>query len=135
MNQLFLPLGRVLMALMFLLSGAAKLASAHVLTAGYVGSEGFPLSTVQAVAWGSVESALAILLIIGYRVRLTTLSLALYVLLMNLFFHKFWAVEPEFQFAQQVLFMKNLAIVAGLFACAGCAQEHRSSPATRVSKV
>ncbi len=121
MDRQFFVTGRVLLALMFLVSGLAKLASTHVLTSGYVGSDGFPLSSAHAFAWGAVETLTALLLALGYQVSVTATALAAFVLLTNLVFHRFWAFEPEFQFAQQVLFMKNLALIGGLITIAASA--------------
>ena len=122
-RQLFVA-GRTLMALMFLVSGLAKLASTHVVTAGYVGSDGGTLSTEVALALGLFETSTALLLVIGYRVKAMALMLAVFVMLSNAVFHRFWAFDPEFQFAQQVLFMKNLALIGGLIVLASSAHTH-----------
>lgn len=121
MDRQFFVTGRVLLALMFLVSGLAKLASTHVVTSGYVGSDGLPLNTLYAWAFGIAEALVALLLAIGYRVPIMASTLAVFVLLTNFLFHRFWAFEPEFQFAQQVLFTKNLALLGGLISIAASA--------------
>jgi hypothetical protein len=41
---------------------------------------------------------------------------------LNGLFHRFWEVEPEFEFARQILFFKNLGLAAGLLVIAGSAK-------------
>ncbi|MEO8542546.1 MAG: DoxX family protein [Burkholderiaceae bacterium] len=113
--------GRILIATMLAISGLAKLASTHVQTTGYVVSDGFPLETAPALLLGAMEILGGICLGLGYRIRLTALAMALLVIGTNLLFHHFWTFAPEFQFAQQLLFMKNLSIAGGLFMLAGIA--------------
>lgn len=113
---------------MFVVSGLAKLASTHVQTAGYVVSEGFPLSTEPALAMGVFETLFGISLGLGYKIRLVALALAAYVLVTNLLFHRFLVVAPEYQFVQQLLFMKNVLVIGGLFVVAAIAGESESKP-------
>ncbi|MBP9929956.1 MAG: DoxX family protein [Rhodoferax sp.] len=113
--------GRILLALMFIVSGLAKLASTHVQTTGYVVSDGFPLDTVPAWVMGTFEVVCGLCLAAGYRLRLVAPIAAVFVLGTSFAFHAFWAVEPEYQFAQQLLFMKNLSLVGGLLLVAGAA--------------
>ena len=113
--------GRILIATMLAVSGLAKLASTHVQTTGYVVSDGFPLETAPALLLGAIEILGGICLGLGYRMRFTALVMAGLVLGTNLLCHQFWTFAPEFQFAQQLLFMKNLSIAGGLLLLAGIA--------------
>ena len=116
--------GRILLALLFVPAGIAKiakLASTHVQTTGYVVSDGFPLDTVPAWVMGTFEVVCGLCLAAGYRLRLVAPIAAMFVLGTSFAFHAFWAVEPEYQFAQQLLFMKNLSVVGGLLLVAGAA--------------
>ena len=36
-------------------------------------------------------------------------------LLASVLFHNFWAMAPDKQFLQQLMFMKNLAVAGGMF--------------------
>ena len=123
--------GRILLATMLVVSGLAKLASTHVQTTGYVVSDGFPLSTEPALLLGTFEILSGIWLGLGYKLRWVALALAAFVLVTNFVFHGFWAFAPEYQFAQQLLFMKNLSVIGGLLlvaAIAGAAESQSSDP-------
>lgn len=110
--------GRILIAVMFGVSGLAKYASIDF-TAGYVASEGLPLDTPYALLLGSMELIAGIAIGVGFRTRITALLAAVYLFILNLALHRFLSVEPQFQFAQQILFMKNLTIIGGLIFLAG----------------
>ena len=43
-------------------------------------------------------------------------GLAAFTLLASLIFHNYWALPAEQQMMQQLMFMKNLAVVGGLLA-------------------
>ncbi len=111
--------GRSLIALMFLVAGIARVASTHVVTAGHVASDGPPLDTMLALSLGSLEVAGACALGFGFKTRWVALGLATYSLITNFTFHNFWSVEPQYQFAQQLLFMKGLTVVGALLILAG----------------
>lgn len=117
--------GRIILATMFVVSGLAKLASTHVQTTGYVVSDGFPLSTEPALLLGAFEILSGIWLGLGYKLRFVAPALAAFVLVTNFVFHSFWAFAPEYQFAQQLLFMKNLSVIGGLLLVAAIAGRGR----------
>ena len=106
--------GRVLLALMFVLSGFGKLANVAG-TAGYIASGGLPAATALAVLVGLFEVVAGLALAVGFKARWAALGLALFTLLASLLFHKFWAAPAEQQMMQQLMFMKNLAIAGGMF--------------------
>lgn len=118
--------GRILIAIMLGVSGLAKYASIDF-TAGYVASEGLPLDTPYALGLGSIELLLGIAIGAGFRVRISAFLAAVYLFVLNLALHRFLSVEPEFQFAQQILFMKNLCIVGGLIFIAGVGESGSQS--------
>lgn len=106
--------GRILLALMFVLAGISKLAGLQG-TAGYIGSVGLPAPMALAVLTGLFEVAAGIALAVGWRARWAALGLALFTLVASVIFHRFWAVPADQQMVQQLMFMKNLAISGGLF--------------------
>ena len=116
--SLLTPLGRLLLALPFIVSAPGKL-MAPVATAGYMASAGLPNSTSLAVAVGLFEIVAALALIAGFKARWAALALALFTLAASLMFHRFWDVPVEQQFVQQLLFTKNIAIVGGLLFLTG----------------
>jgi putative oxidoreductase len=107
-------IGRILLALMFVLAGISKLTGLQG-TAGYIGSVGLPAPMALAVFTGLFEVAAGIALAVGFRARFAAVALALFTLLASLLFHRYWAVPADQQMVQQLMFMKNLAVAGGLF--------------------
>lgn len=106
--------GRVLIALMFILAGFGKLANIEG-TAGYIASGGLPFASVLAVVVGLLELFGGIAIAIGFQTRWAALALGLFTLAASVLFHKFWAVPADQAFVQQLMFMKNLSVAGGLF--------------------
>lgn len=106
-------LGRVLLALMFLLAGLNKFAGLEG-TAGHIASKGLPLPQVLAFATALLEAVAALMLIIGWRARWAALALAAFTALATLIFHNYWTLPPDQQLVQQLMFMKNVSVIGGL---------------------
>ena len=120
LNSLQNPLtliGRVLLALLFVPAGFGKLVG-FAGTVGYIASKGVPLPEVAAAIAVAVELGLGILLLVGYQARWAALAMGLFTVVITFIFHNFWAVPPEMVMMQKMSFMKNLAIVGGLFTIA-----------------
>ncbi|MBN8483970.1 MAG: DoxX family protein [Sphingomonadales bacterium] len=100
--------GRILLALIFLLSGLGKLADPAG-TAAYVASAGLPAPVLA--AWGAaiLETVGGIVLIVGFRTRIVALALAGFSVIAAVFFHAQFADQN-----QMIHFLKNLAIAGGL---------------------
>ena len=107
------PVGRVLLAFMFILSGFGKI-TGYDGTAAYMASKGLPMVGVLLPLTILTELGGGILLAIGYKARWAALALAGFTILAALIFHNFWAVEAAQKMAQQINFMKNVAITGGL---------------------
>jgi putative oxidoreductase len=100
--------GRLLMSLIFILSGVGKLA-APAATIGYIASTGLPLATLGYAAAVIVELGGGLLLLAGYQTRLVAVVLALFSLVTALVFHHALGDQN-----QMIHFMKNLAMAGGL---------------------
>jgi putative oxidoreductase len=109
--------GRILLALMFVMSGFGKLGNVAG-TAGYIASGGLPFPSLLAVLVGVLELFGGLALALGFKARWAALALGVFTVLASVLFHKFWAVAPEQQFVQQLMFMKNLAVAGGMFVVA-----------------
>lgn len=109
--------GRVLLALMFITAGYSKLTNLGG-TAGYIASGGLPFPAVLAVGVGLLELVGGLALAAGFKARWAALALGLFTLLASVLFHKFWAVAPEQQMVQYLMFMKNMAVAGGMFVVA-----------------
>lgn len=107
----FAPAGRILVGAFFVLAGISKLMDVAG-TAGYIEAMGLPASTLLAVLALIVEIGAGGALIIGYKAKYAAVLLAAFVLIVSFPFHgpKMWADNPM----QQILFMKNLAIMGAL---------------------
>jgi len=106
-------LGRVLMMLLFLISGWGKLTGFQG-TVGYMGTVGAPMPMVAAGIAVVMEFGVGIALLIGFWTRPLALLMALFVLGTALIAHTFWNVEGAMQTANMVQFYKNLSIMGGL---------------------
>lgn len=106
-------IGRILLALMFVLSGFGKLADVQG-TAAYVASGGLPAPAVLAVAVGLLELLGGLALVVGFQARLAGLALGLFTLAASVLFHPYWAVPADQQFVTQLLFMKNISVAGGM---------------------
>ena len=106
--------GRVLLALMFIMAGYGKLTSLQG-TAGYIASGGLPAPMVLAVLVGLLELVGGLALVVGYQVRWVGLALALFTLAASVLFHAYWNAPADQQMVGQLLFMKNLSVAGGMF--------------------
>ena len=120
MNALQNPLAllaRLLLAALFLPAGISKIGG-FADTAGYIGSVGLPMPELGAAIAIAVEVLGGIALIVGFGTRWAALALAVFTLVASFFFHAYWALPAEQQMMQQLMFMKNIAVVGGLLAVA-----------------
>lgn len=107
-------LGRLLIAQIFLISGFNKI-TGFAGTVAYIGSKGLPMPELLAAGAATLELAGGVLLILGWKTRWAALALAVFTLFAALLFHNFWAMPPEQAQNQMIHFMKNLALLGGLF--------------------
>ncbi len=112
-NPALIVTARVLLALMFVLAGFSKLAGLAG-TTGYIASKGLPMPAVLAVASGVLELIGGLALAIGFKARIAAGALAVFTLLASLLFHNFWAMPAEQVMVNQLMFLKNLAVVGGM---------------------
>lgn len=111
-NAALILAARVLLALIFVLSGFSKLADPAG-TAGYFEAVGLPLPYVTAWAVGILELVGGILIVAGFWTRITAAVLALFCVASALVAH----FDPADQM-QMIMFMKNLAIAGGFLVLA-----------------
>ena len=100
--------GRLLLAAIFLISGAGKLA-APAMTIGYIGSMGLPFPTLGYAIALLVELGGGLLLVLGFQTRLVALALAAFAIVTGLVFHHAIADQN-----QLIHLLKNFAIAGGL---------------------
>ncbi len=106
-------IGRILIALIFLLSGYGKLTGFDG-TVAYIASKSIPMPQFAAVGAIIVEVCGGVMMVIGWRARLAAAALFLFTALAALLFHNFWAVPADQAQNQMIHFMKNIAMMGGL---------------------
>ena len=97
--------GRILLSVLFLLSGVGKI-GAYGGTAAYMSSAGVPGVLLPVVIATEVLGAIAIIL--GWQTRVAALLLAGYSLLAAVIFHTNFADQIE-----MIMFLKNVSIAGG----------------------
>ena len=97
--------GRILIALIFVLSGLNKIIAIEG-TQGYMEAMGVPGALIYPTILFEVGAGLAI--VIGYQTRVVALALAGFCLVTAFIFHNDLADQTQF-----VMFMKNVAMAGG----------------------
>jgi len=116
-QNLTVLVGRILLGLLFLVSGFGKLAGFEG-TVGYISAQHLPLPALLAVFTIVVELGGGIALVTGVWTRHAALVLAGFTLLAAFVFHAFWSAPDAAKAMQQIQFLKNLSIAGGLFVLA-----------------
>ncbi|TXD63890.1 DoxX family protein [Ralstonia sp. TCR112] len=107
-------LARILMMVLFVMSGWGKLAGFHG-TVGYMASTGAPMPMVAAAVAVVMEFGVGIALLIGLWTRPLAILMALFVLGTSFIAHSYWDMEGAMEAANKIQFFKNLSIMGGLF--------------------
>ena len=106
LQDLAAPLGRVLLALMFVMAGISKI-SGYSGMQGYMESMGVPGALLPLVIALEVLGGLA--LILGWHSRLAAFLLAGFTVMATLIFHANIGDQTQY-----LMFMKNLSVTGGL---------------------
>lgn len=106
--------GRILVALIFVISGAMKIGG-FAGVAGYIGSKGLPMPEVLAALTIALELGGGILLVIGWKTRVVALLFFLWLIPTTLLFHKFWGIDAAQVQNQFNNFMKNVSIMGAMW--------------------
>jgi putative oxidoreductase len=106
--------GRVVLAALFLWSAYTKLVYMDG-NVGYMKAYGMPAA--ELLIWPAllVELVAGAMLLLGWKARWAALALALFTIPATFIFHAYWGVPADQVLNQQIHFMKNLAILGGLF--------------------
>lgn len=118
MNKLLLTIGRIMLALYFLIPGIMKFVSwdMHI---GLMEKHNMPLVPVLLAAAGIFQIIAAILLITNRYTAIVALLLAGLVLVINVNLHDFWNLTGIEGGHEMQNFIKNLGIFAGLLVLSG----------------
>jgi len=107
-----LLLGRVLLALLFLIFGLQKLDYSG--TVQYMIHVGLPLPNLAALVALVMETIVPLALIIGVATRPLALLLAVYTAATAVIAHHYWTMTGMDRFANEINFYKNVSIIGGL---------------------
>jgi putative oxidoreductase len=109
--------GRILMSILFLFSGTMKIRLWPMFTGLLVGKH---LPAPQAALAGAllIELVGGLCVLVGFKIRLASLVMFLYLIPVTVLFHNFWAFSEAMRQGMLVHFLKNIAIMAGLLAFA-----------------
>jgi putative oxidoreductase len=109
--------GRIMLALMFIISGFDKL-GAFEETTGYMASAGLPavdaLLELLLILTILIELGGGAAIVLGWKTRSAALLIFFFTALVTLVFHRFWTVPPDEAVVQQLMFMKNVSVMGGL---------------------
>jgi putative oxidoreductase len=107
------PLGRLLLAGLFLMSGVNKVTNWEG-TMTHTKQAGVPMAEVALPVATALEFLGGISVVLGLYARLGGLALLLFLVPVTYYMHAFWNVEPTEQMTQTISFMKNVTIMGGL---------------------
>ena len=106
-------LGRILLALLFVVSGIGKI-TGYAGTAAVMASKGLPLVDILLPLTIAVELGGGLLLALGWKARWAAAALFLFLIPTTLIFHQFWGIDPKLVQMQKIHFLKNVAIMGGM---------------------
>lgn len=112
-NSIVPLLARVLLSLIFLMSGISKIFNFGQ-TASYMGNVGLPMPEILLVATIVIEVVGAVMIVLGWGARWAGLIIFLWLIPTTFLFHAFWDVPPDRMRSEMNSFMKNIAIMGGM---------------------
>jgi putative oxidoreductase len=112
-NQFGPLVGRILIGMIFLLSGLSKIGG-FAGTAGWMTSKGVPMAEVLLAITMVIEIGASAMIISGFKARLGAAALFLWMIPVTFVFHNFWSMPAAEQQIQMIMFMKNLGLMGGM---------------------
>lgn len=115
--------GRILIALIFVLSGFAKLtdpgtAENAYSAAGMVAGKGLPAPVILTYLAGLLELVGGLAIIVGYQTRIAAWALAAFSVVAGFLFHFGATGDATQDYINQIMLMKNLAMAGGFLVLA-----------------
>src|SRR5580658_8434460 len=102
-------LGRLLFALIFVMSGPRHFMSS---TIAYAASQGVPLASIAVPVSGLIALLGGLSILLGFRAKLGAWLIALFLVGVTPMLHNFWTVaDPMMRQMQMIMFMKNVSML------------------------
>jgi len=114
--------GRVLLSLIFILSGLGKLFHFHD-SAAMMAGKGMPAASLLLAGAITFEIVGGLSVLTGFKARWGALALIVFLIPTTLIFHNFWAAQGMAQQDQMAHFMKNLGLIGGLLLLASYSKD------------
>lgn len=106
--------GRILISLIFITGGYQKIGGwSH--TAAMMSAKKMPAVPFFLAMTILLEAGGGLLLAAGYQAHVVAGILGLFMIPVTFLFHNYWAFDGMERMMQKISFMKNLAIIGGLF--------------------
>ncbi|GIV53730.1 MAG: hypothetical protein KatS3mg039_0248 [Candidatus Kapaibacterium sp.] len=106
-------LGRVLLCLLFLVSGITFHFTSDAIQ--YAEAQGVPAASLLVPLSGVLAIVGALSVMLGYRAKLGAWLLVIFLVPVTLMMHNFWAIaDPMQRQVQMIMFMKNLGLLGGV---------------------
>ena len=112
-QDIILLVGRMLLAVIFVLSGYAKITNFNN-TAVYMAHAGLPQTDVLLILSIIIELGGGLLIAVGWQARWAALVIFLYIIPVTLVFHAFWTADSAHFQSEFNNFFKNIAIMGGM---------------------
>lgn len=110
-------LGRLLITYIFVTSGLAKILAWDGNVA-YMATRHLPFIPALLAIAMVIELGGSLCLVTGYQVRTAAMIMFLYMVVLTILFHNYWAFSGNLAGVQETHFRKNLAIMGGLLVLA-----------------
>ncbi len=140
---MFVAIGRILFAVLFVFSGASKLldiaATAQGITekvaipavlATYTGQletmTGMPIAQLLAIAAGAIEVICGLMIALNFGARFFAIVLVLFVATVTVYYHDFWDMTGPDRLNNMIHALKNLSLIGALLIIAGYPRPYRS---------
>jgi len=109
LSRYLAPAGRLLFSAIFLIAGPGHF---RATTIAYAAAQGVPLASVTVPLSGVLAILGGLSVALGYKARWGAWLLVLFLVPVTLMLHRFWGLtDPAAATMQQVMFMKNLALL------------------------
>ena len=106
-------IARMLVGVLFIVYGLLQ-ATKYAFYVGYMTKFGVPLPELLLAPTIALEVGGGAMIVLGWKMRWAALALAAWVIVVTLFFHRYWELEAAQAAVQMGNFFKNLALAGGL---------------------